>query len=101
MATPSAVFVPDQAGGVSASLAPATASAAILLGPRRIFRIWSDAGPMFIKFGTVAVAAPTAADYAIGEVPQEFDTGSEFQYIRLFNGSIGLQYYHIQTLNKF
>lgn len=56
---------------------------------------------MFIKFGTVAVAAPTAADYAIGEVPQEFDTGSEFQYIRLFNGSIGLQYYHIQTLNKF
>jgi hypothetical protein len=104
MATVYAVWVPMSAPGTSggAVLAANTATGPIYIGKRQIFRIWSSATMnMNIAFGNASVANPTTAMYAIGPVPQEFDTGDESQYINIMNNNSSVSSYYYQMMSKF
>lgn len=104
MASVQAVWVPESAlassgGGV---LSANTSTGPIFIGKRRIFRIWSSATMnMNIAFGNVTVADPTTSMYAIGPVPQEFDTGDESQYINVKNNNSSVSSYYFQIMSKF
>jgi hypothetical protein len=104
MATLYSVWVPNSAvnqsgGGI---LAANTSTGPIYIGFRQIFRIWSSATMnMNIAFGNSSVAAPTATMYAIGPVPQEFDTGNENSYINLANNNTSISSFYYQIMNKF
>ena len=104
MATPLAVWVPEQFGGQAAALiGPSGDSGSIFLGKRRIFRIWTDnTSGLSINFGKGTVPLPTSNSYSIGTVPQDFDTGDQMDSIRLVNNSgISSANYFIQLLSRF
>ena len=104
MATVYAVWVPmsDPTKSGGAVLAANTSSGPIFIGKRQIFRIWSSATMnMNIAFGGASVADPTASMYAIGPVPQEFDTGDESQYINIKNNNSSVGSYYYQIMSKF
>ena len=104
MATIYAVWIPNTEPGASSGgiLAANTATGPIFLGKRRIFRIWSSATMnMNIAFGNSTVANPPATAYAIGPVPQEFDTGDESSYINIMNNNSSVSSWYYQVMNKF
>jgi hypothetical protein len=107
MATLNAVWIPNTEGGVSAALlGPSGVSGVLFLGRNRIFRIWTDnTSGLNITFGLstgVAAPVPTSTNYAIGTVPQDFDTGPALDSIQLANISgISSAHYFIQAMNKF
>lgn len=91
---------PGYSGG--AVLAASGDTGAIFIGKRQIFRIWSsNTMNMNIAFGNASVAAPGISAYAIGPVPQEFDTGDESQYIRIVNNNTSIGSYYYQIMSKF
>lgn len=104
MATFCAVWVPmsdptKSGGGILTANAN---TGPIFIGKRQIFRIWSSSTMnMNIAFGNAAVAAPTATMYAIGPVPQEFDTGDESQYINIANNNTSVGSFYYQVMSKF
>jgi hypothetical protein len=107
MATFQSAWIPNTEGGQSAALlGPSGVSGVIFLGKNRIFRIWTDnPSGLNITFGLstgTGAATPTATNYAIGSVPQEFDTGPALDEIQLANiSSISSAHYFIQAMNKF
>lgn len=105
MATPLAVWVPIQNGGLSAALvAPGGDSGVLYMGKRQLFRIWSDGtSGISINFGLGAsTPAPTNSSYSIGPIPQDFDMGDSLDSIRLVNNSgVSSAHYYIQPLSKF
>lgn len=104
MATVYAVWVPMSAPGAAGGgvLSGNTSTGPIFIGKRQIFRIWSSATMnMNIAFGGASVAAPSSNAYAIGPVPQEFDTGDESQYINIANNNSSVCSYYYQIMSKF
>jgi hypothetical protein len=103
MATFSSVWIPDLENGSSAGLVgPGGDSGAIQVGTRRLIRIWTDAtSGINIMFGIANVASPGVNTYAIGPVPQDFDTGDMISYIRFVNNGTSPARYFLQFLSKF
>jgi hypothetical protein len=104
MATYNSVWIPDPNLSQSSSLVgPGGDSGVIYLGKNRIFRVWTDnTSGLSIGFGLTNVTLPTAANYSIGPVPQDFDTGNNLDSIRLVNNSnISSAHYFLQLLVRF
>jgi len=103
MATISAVWVPTENGSSSSLVGPGGDSGAIRIGKRQLFRIWTDnPSGLSINFGDATVSAPTSSSYSIGTVPQDFDMGDLYSYLRLVNNSsISSANYYILGLSKF
>jgi hypothetical protein len=104
LATIYAVWVPKTEPGASGGgvLAATTASGPIYIGKRQIFRIWSSSTMnMNIAFGPATIAAPGPNAYAIGPVPQEFDTGDESMYINIANNNSSIGSFYYQIMSKF
>jgi hypothetical protein len=101
MALQTSIFAPVSAsGGVedvqkASAIANGASSAEIVIGPRTIFAVvamptagQSPNGYANIRFGPAGLAAATASDFGFPfGVVLTFDTGEEFNSIRLFNGS--------------
>jgi hypothetical protein len=104
MATIQAVWVPMSAPGSAggAVLAANASTGPIYIGKRQIVRIWSSASMnMNIVFGNSTIAAPPASAYAVGPVPQDFDTGDESAYINIANNNSSVSSYYYQVMSKF
>lgn len=104
MATQTAVWVPMSNTSYSGGqvLSANTATGPIYLGKRQIFRIWSSATMnMNIAFGNASIGNPSTSQYAIGPVPQEFDTGDESEYINIMNNNSSIASYYYQIMSRF
>ena len=104
MATLSAVWIPNTDIAVGSSLmGPGGDSGVIFLGKNRLFRIWSDnTSGLSITFGLGTAPAPTSSSYAVGPIPQDWDTGPNLDSIRLINNSnISSAHYYLQVMAKF
>jgi hypothetical protein len=92
MATFSSIMAPASASGgindnTNVVLAAATSSAEVVVGFRQIMRISNpNASATNIRFGVSGMGAAVATDFSIpAQTAMDFDLGSEFDRIRLFN----------------
>jgi hypothetical protein len=98
MAVFAATPVPAGELCVSATLAAAGASAEIVLGTNRLFKI-NATGDINIRFGNAGMVAAAATDYRVpGNTEQIWDTGDAFGSVRLFS-TPGATYF-IQKLSR-
>jgi len=106
MATISAVWIPNTDISIGSSLVgPSGDSGNITIGFNRLFRIWTDnTSGLSITFGNSnqgGAPLPTGANFSIGPIPQDWDTGPLLDTIRLVNNSgISSAHYFIQVLAK-
>ena|SRR5271166_3457006 len=102
MATIQAIWVPEPTGGSNGAVTTGATTGEVVIGFRRLFRIWSDApSGLNIAFGQSGMAAPTSGSYAIGISPQDFESGNDWDRMRFYNQNASTSFYFIQILSKF
>jgi hypothetical protein len=113
------VYVPTSASGgvqntTTATLTTGTSSAEIVLGQRQLFMVTAFAqatgtttNNLNLRFGTSGMSAATVADMGLpingptfSVLPMVFDTGEEFDRIRIFNNSTASIVYYVMKLNR-
>lgn len=102
MATFNSVFPPAGDPIQNVSLAATTATAAIQMGQNRIFALQASGGDIQILFGDSSVAAPTATTgwTVPSGATHQFDMGSSFTHIRIFNPGGSAIRYQIMFLSR-
>lgn len=77
-------------------------TADLVLGINQVFNLTST-GPINIRFGDAnTIANATASNFQVpGNIVVQYDTGQQYDRIRIFNPGAGNTTYWIQVLSRF